>query len=151
MTEKKTESNHIDQRTEYWASLNDARNQVIASYGKTVMAFSGGGLGLTLTFMSDLLEKAKLETIQYMLWAWVCWTASCAASLMAIYFAILSASHAMKRLRQDKSLHALTGGPWAPLVIVLSPLSGILFIVGAIFAIVFVNLNAGGLSNVGTQ
>jgi hypothetical protein len=130
------------------AIRNDYRAQLIAGeqksqtdYDRTVMALSGGALGVSFAFVEKFLGGQPGAAVVALEVAWAAWVLSLAAVLTSHYLSAV----AMRRL-----LERVDAGEWASLpkrsrldtgIIVLNALGGAAFIAGAISAGVFVVCN----------
>lgn len=107
------------------------------SYDKTLVALSGGALGLSLTFITDIVT---LKTAQRLLWlemAWVFW----ALSLLFILFSFETSRWALRKAIHQVDQGEQPGGFWDKLTEAFNVLSGLTFITGVGSILIFIHLN----------
>src|SRR5436190_223645 len=64
----------MDKQTqEYRAHLVEARQKAFEDFDKTVLLLSGGALGVSITFVKDLIGPGILFCKGCLLSSWACW------------------------------------------------------------------------------
>lgn len=91
-----------DEKKDYKEVLNKHRDSLVSTslksqeeFDKTILWLSSGGLGISFTFLKDLIQNEKIE-FTWLLTAWICWGFS-----ILFVFASYKTSH--MSLEQDIS------------------------------------------------
>ncbi|MCX6916246.1 MAG: hypothetical protein NT167_24920 [Verrucomicrobia bacterium] len=134
-------ASHKTEMSEYRKSLQALEQQMQSQYDKSVMALSGGALGLSLSFLKEIVGKKGIVSGGYLLAAWCCWGASVACILASFYTSVLAMQHAVKQVDDDSIYTALETGRFDLLTKVLNITAGLLFVVGVIALVLFVHRN----------
>jgi hypothetical protein len=120
--------------------LTEAHQKAYEDFDKTVLLLSGGALGVSITFVKDIIGPGMLLGKRALLWSWGCWVASLLMVLLSYYFSQLTLSRAIAEL--DAGLNPQRpGGVYRKFTLLLNALSGLLFFVGLILFIIFVSKN----------
>lgn len=128
---------------EYRKELIAAEQEAQGSYDRAIASFSASALGLSFIVIEDLAGDSPV-----MVWAviaaWSCWSGSI-ASVITSYF--LSSRALRKAILQTDSndFSEGVGGFSAVATQFFNLLSGVLFIGGIIFLIIFTVNNFGGI------
>jgi hypothetical protein len=134
---------------EHRTHLVEAREKAFEGFDKTVLLLSGGALGVSITFVKDLIGPGLLLGKRCLLSSWACWGASLLMVLISYYFSQLTLNKAITEL--DSGVHSQRpGGVFRNFTLILNALSGLLFFAGLILFIIFVSKNLEVL-NVGTK
>ena len=67
--------NFQQQLFEYRTALQDSSRRMQSEYDKAIMALSGGALGISLTFLKDIVLAKGVHNGFALLTAWSCWGA----------------------------------------------------------------------------
>ena len=123
----------------YRKLLQELEIKAQEQYDKTVLMLSGGALGVSFTFLKDIISIDKAISTGYLIVAWSCWGISCACVLYSFY----SSRKAMRKAIQylDDSIESKNISD--SLTNFLNFLAGFLFIIGLISMITFAYLNIG--------
>lgn len=128
-----------DDLKEYRVHLVEARQKAFDDFDKTVLALSAGALGISITFLKDLLGPGT-TAYSYVVASWVCWSLSILSVLSSYYVSQLTLDRAIGQIdagdRPDKP-----GGLFASITKTLNGLGGLCFLAGLIVFIVFVSQN----------
>lgn len=112
-----------------------------AEFDKSLLALSGGGLGITIAFLKDVVGTKPPIGSGWLLAAWICW----ALSLTSILFSHLTSSKASRKALEATDLRTiyLTMGasPWSIATRILNILAAVAFVGGVISLLRFVFLN----------
>lgn len=128
-----------DDLKEYRVHLVEARQKAFDDFDKTVLALSGGALGISITFLKDLLGPGT-TAYPYIIAAWICWSVSILAVLSSYFASQLTLDKAISQIDAGDR-PAKPGGLFARMTKVLNALGGILFLTGLIVFIIFVSQN----------
>src|SRR5688572_25311618 len=74
-----------EQCESYRQRLVTSRNEVLDAYGKTLTTLSGGAIGLSITFLKDVLKLEGVISPWMMSAAWMCWTICLALTVFALF------------------------------------------------------------------
>ena len=114
-----------------------------ASYDKTLITLSGGALGLTVTFIKDIVTPTSAVNTWLAVSAWSAWAFSLASLLLALYFGTSAYRHAIKMLDNDTLDSKNPGGCYATITTIFNITGGLSFLIGVILFINFVYSNFG--------
>ncbi len=120
------------QVTAYRQLLQTMEQQQQSEYDKAVMLLSGGALGISMTFLKEIVGMENLVDSGLILGAWLCWAVSSAS--VAFSFST-SASALRNAISQTdaKILYLNTtemGGRMEKVTRILNPCAGFLFVIG---------------------
>jgi hypothetical protein len=127
--------------SDYRKSLEKLERRMRSQYGKAVMALSGGALGLSFSFLKEIVGKKGIVSGGYLLAAWVCWGASVTCTLFSFYTSALALRRAVGQVDNEKLYTEVPGGWLDLLTEVLDFSSGLLFLGGVIALVLFVYRN----------
>lgn len=134
-------SDFDDQVSEYRKSLLSLEQQMQSGYDKAVMALSGGALGVSMTFLNEVVLKQGIQDGCYLLTAWICWGLSVTCTLASFWTSAIALRNAVKQT-DDKTIYLeLLGGRYNQATKVLNAVSGLLFFAGVVSIVVFVSCN----------
>lgn len=121
----------------YRELLQKLENEAQDQYDKTVLYLSTGALGISFTFLKDIVSVEHAIDIEWLIAAWLSWAVSVSAILWSFFSSRIALRNAIKAIDEgrspDNKIDAMTT--------IFNLLSGILFIVGLICIIVFVTKN----------
>jgi hypothetical protein len=130
-----------DQISEYRKSLLTLEQQMQSEYDKAIMALSGGALGVSMTFLKDVVITQGIHGGCYLLAAWLCWGFSVTSTLASFYTSSLALRKAVKQT-DDRTIYLeLLGGRYNRATKVLNAAAGLLFFAGVVSIVVFVAKN----------
>jgi hypothetical protein len=126
----------MNERQNYREHLINARQKSFEDFDKTVLLLSGGGLGISITILKDIIG-AVVVARGWLLTSWICWGLSLVVILLSYHLSRLAIDAAIRELdcgeESDKpggTLSAITNG--------LNLSGAILFLVGLLTFIIFV-------------
>lgn len=127
--------------SEYRKSLLSLEQQMQSEYDKAVMTLSGGALGISLTFLKDVVIKEGVTGGGFLLAAWTCWGLSVTCTLASFYTSAVALRTAVEQT-DDRTIYLeLVGGRLNKVTKLLNAASGLLFLCGVVFVVVFVARN----------
>ncbi len=132
---------HEDLREEYRQQLLTHEQESIESFDKAVLSLSGGALGLSITFLNNLIFSNTLVRTELLLFAWICWGSSLILTLTSFWLSARAMNKAVQQLDEGKLGREHPGGMWDKATRKLTFLGGFAFILGVVFIIVFVYFN----------
>ncbi|MHA3774885.1 hypothetical protein ACXR0O_25475 [Verrucomicrobiota bacterium sgz303538] len=129
------------QLTAYRQSLVAAEQSMQSEYDKAVMALSGGALGISFTFLKDIIGTKGLIHYSTLLGAWILW----GLSISFILASFFTSTKALRKAVTDTDMHTvymtLAKSPWATATKILNALGGICFFLGLVALVIFVAHN----------
>ena len=129
---------------EYRASLLAAEQKMQEEFDKTVLALSGGALGVTFAFIKDVIGQKPVTLPVLLFTAWISWGVSVSSILASFFFSQQALRKAIKQVDEGKIYKEYPGGMYDRVTGVLNFLGLVLFLVGVILAVIFVWKNWGG-------
>ena len=127
----------------YREQINLADQESIRSFDKSLITLSAGALGLSLTFVKEIVGPANVESTQTLVIAWICWIASLAMTLFSFYCSHLALRKTMEQIDNGTINSQSPGGRWTVITNGLNALSGVAFLGGVVFIVIFVSINIG--------
>ncbi len=128
---------------EYRTALISAEQKAQEDFDKTVLALSGGALGISFAFIKDIIGSKPVTNWDFLLLAWICWGISVTSVLASYYFSHLALRFAISQVDKGDIYKKHPGGLYDILTGTLNALGGILFLLGVILAVIFVRQNVG--------
>lgn len=125
----------------YRDSLVALEAQGQQEYDRTVIALSGGALGISFSFVSAFLRDAPAQCPGLLRAAWICWASSLALTLLAYYLSPLAMRKAIAQLDKGTIRTERQGGYFDRILPWLNAAGGLLFIAGVLVMGWFVYLN----------
>jgi hypothetical protein len=125
----------------YRGRLLELEQQMQLSYDKAVMALSGGALGLSLSFIKDIVDEPPLHAPRWLLAAWICWGVSVTCVLCSFYSSSMALRRTVRQADEQTLYIEPVGGAWDKATIYLNPIAGLLFLAGVVFICIFVGGN----------
>lgn len=130
-----------EQISEYRKGLQVLEQQMQSEYDKAVLALSGGALGISMTFLKEVVAKQGILGGNYLLGAWICWGLSVTCTLFSFYSATHALRHAVKQTDDRLIYIELAGGKYDWITKILNFSAGLLFMLGVVSIVWFVKLN----------
>jgi len=122
---------HDTPQVELSAEMRDYRNLLVTAdqkaseaYDKAVMSLAGGALGLSLTFVKNIVKSPNSESLWRLETSWGCLTMSLAFILVSMLFSQWALRKAIRQVDESSLQRARAGGIFAVLTATLNVLSG---------------------------
>lgn len=135
------ENRFQDDLSAYRQSLVIAEQAMQGEYDKAVMTLSGGALGISFTFLKDIVGTKGLTHFCALLAAWGLW----GLSISFILASFFTSTKALRKTVNDTDVHTiymtLAQSRWATATKILNALGGIGFFLGLLSLLVFVAHN----------
>jgi hypothetical protein len=128
-------------RIAYRQYLLDLDTKAQEAYDRTVLALSGGALGVSFAFVKDFLRDAPAQRPGLLHVAWFCWVASLAVALAGNYLSTRAMRKALEQVDRGTFVNEEPGGAYAFVLSGLNAASGLLFLGGLLVMGWFVSLN----------
>jgi len=127
---------------DYRATLVAAEQKSQDDYDKTIVSLSGGALGISMVFLSDIVGETAPIAIWSVVTAWGFWAVSLTSVVTSYFFSRIALSKAIQQT-DSRELSTKVGG-WASIATKhLNSVSGVSFILGVVMLIYFVTKNIG--------
>jgi hypothetical protein len=125
----------------YRHALTEAGRDASAAYDKAIMTLSGGALGLSITFMKDIVHSPGAISLYLLRTSWSCLTASLTAILISMLSSQWALTKAIHQVDQESLAEKRPGGIFSVLTAWLNGLSALAFVLGVAFLAWFVVAN----------
>jgi len=126
---------------QYRAHLVDANQKTLDSFDKMVVALSGGGLGISFTFLKEMTKPGAAVNLHFLILAWGSLVASLAIILASHYTSHLALTTAIAQVDRNEACKARVGGWFNTLTAVLNALGALTCLSGLVLMAVFVFKN----------
>ncbi|MBC8253456.1 MAG: hypothetical protein H8E35_05445 [Ardenticatenia bacterium] len=128
---------------EYRRFLISAEQKSQEDFDKTVIALSGGALGISFAFVKNFVGEQPPQKPCLLLISWMAWATSVTCVLASLYFSQQALRQAVKQIDSgsDEVYRATPGGVHSHLTRILNALGGLLFLIGVISLAVFASIN----------
>lgn len=138
MAADQTQPLHLsEEMLQYRNWLVAADQKSSEAYDKAVMTLSGGALGLSLTFIKDIVKSSHPILLWSLMSAWGCLTLSLAAILISMLSSQWALRKAIIQVDQASLPGATPGGGFAQATKTLNILAGSAFLAGITFLALF--------------
>ena len=129
---------------EYRKTLVEIEQNIGAGFDKTLITLSGGALGLTITFIKDIVKKPEPQSLELALYSWSAWAISLSSLLLAFYLGTLAYRTAIRNWDSGKLDPKNPGGKFSTITRFLNFVGVVAFIFGVVQFVRFTYLNLGG-------
>lgn len=126
---------------EYRSNLLKTIDKLNDNYDKLILTLSGGALGLSITFLKDVVKDKSIEMTVYLFVAWCLFVLSLSCVLGSELFGIAANKKAVNQVDLGKIYEELPGGIFSKLTTAMHYLSTVFLIAGLFFIIIFVYIN----------
>ncbi len=116
--------------------LSELERESQTSYDKAVLTLSGGALGITISFVKNVIKGKPLAS-EFLFTSWVCWGISLACVLYSFYSSALALRKAVVQLDANTIRAQKPGGLFDKATEVLNFGSGGLFLAGTFLFVLF--------------
>jgi len=123
--------------SDYRKQLVEFEQKIGEGFDKTLIALSGGALGLSMAFIKDIVGAKDIVSECYLIASWSLWAISLGSILFAFYFGQLAYRKAITQVDKDTIKSENVGGIYTPLVNSLNAVGAISFLLGIISIIIF--------------
>lgn len=130
----------IEQKA-YRDELIKLDQKVQEEYDKVILALSGGALGLSITFIHDIVELNAATYKSLLFVAWVFWTMSMASVMLSHVMSHQALRRTIKQVDDGSLYEKKPGGVFDWGTSILNSVSGLAFLAGTILMIIFVYTN----------
>lgn len=118
-----------------------AEQKTQEDFDKTVLSLSGGALGISFAFITDVAGEPPFIQPLLLFLAWLCWGASVSSVLVSYFASHLALRKTIKQVDAGQIYNARVGGAYDLATAALNGLGALLFIGGVILVVYFAYLN----------
>jgi len=133
-----------DDLKKYRDSLLETLRFLNESYDKMLIMLSGGALGLSITFLKDVISLATVKHSELIMFSWLALIVSLAAVLGRVLFGIEAYRKAVSQVDDGSIYNGKPGGIYSVLTKGLHILSASSLLAGLVLIAIFSYLNVGG-------
>ena len=133
-----------EQMQAYRSQLLAAEQKMQEDFDKTVLSLSGGALGISFAFITDVVGDGPLVQTSLLLAAWIVWGLSVVCVLASFYVSHLALRTAIAQIDSERIRQERPGGRYDELTAALNAVGGLLFLAGVILVVLFVSRNLPG-------
>lgn len=130
-----------DHLAEYRKFLVTAEQKSQEDFDKAVLTLSGGALGISFTFLKDIVGDNPIAEPAFLIWAWTLWAGSIFCVLFSYFLSHLSLRTAITQVDNDTIYEQKPGGVWARWTALLNISGAILFVLGVLTLTYFASVN----------
>src|SRR5260221_10211621 len=130
-----------EELTSYRNHIAEAGEKAQENFDKTVLALSGGALGVSLTFVEKFVGTRKILSPSELYWAWILWSVSLLLVLVSYFSSVRALRHTSKASYTGKVYNQRPGGAWSIATEWLNIAGAVCFIAGLALLISFVGRN----------
>lgn len=130
-----------DATERYIMQLSSLELESQRSYDKAILTLSGGALGVTISFLKNVLRNSTPTAMVFLFAAWVCWGLSLASVLYSFYSSNLALRKAISQADRGTISEQQPGGAYDVTTAILNGASGILFLAGIFLFVYFAYAN----------
>lgn len=131
-----------DGMKEYRKQCLDLSFKAQEDYDKGVMTLSGGGLGISLTFIDKFIQLKTGACVNLLFTSWIFWILSLCCVLYSYYSANKAMLKTVEQIDSGKDPYEENrGGIFNSLTHLLNICSGVFFVLGIVSVILFVFTN----------
>lgn len=134
-------SSSAPKNPEYRAMLIAGEQKAQTDFDRTVMALSGGALGISFAFIEKVVGSGVPRSVGALKFAWVAWVVSLAAVLTSHYLSALAMRRALEQYDGGRRPGERVGGAFDSLTSFFNAAGGLAFLAGAAAAGLFVIRN----------
>jgi hypothetical protein len=133
-----------DDLKKYRDALLETLRYLNESYDKMLIMLSGGALGLSITFLKDIISLANVKHSELIMFSWLAFIISLAAVLGRVFFGIEAYRKAVSQVDDGSIYNVKPGGIFSVLTKCLHILSASSLLAGLLLIAIFSYLNVGG-------
>ena len=131
-------------------SLQEYRRQIMAAeqkaqeeYDKNVLYLSGGSLGLSFTFIREIIGTNPVLYSHYLIIAWIAWGISISFVLFSLWMSSNALRKTLLQINEGKIYNQTPGGIYSWFTKAFNLFSGLFFFIGVVTISIFLFYNLG--------
>lgn len=128
---------------EYRDHIVLAEKDAQQEFDKAVFALSGGAIGISFAFVTDIVDPKVMVCTGVLIAAWSAWAVSLICVLLSYFFSGQALRRTIQQIDKGTLYDEPPGGLFDVATSWLNMGGGLLFVLGLLFMIVFVNSNLG--------
>jgi hypothetical protein len=113
------------------------------SYDKAILTLSGGALGVTISFLKNVIHATAPAFMGVLFASWACWGLSLASVLYSFYASNIALRKAQRQLEDGTIGEEGPGGAYDCATAILNAASGLFFLAGTFLFVYFAYANMG--------
>jgi len=125
----------------YREVLVAAEQEAQRHYDKTLLWLSGGALGVSITFVKNIVGPQALSRAGLLLLSWIFWTVSLTCVLVSFYTSRRALRKTVEQVDSDKVHEERPGGCYTTLTEGFNIGGAVFFLLGVVHMIAFVYCN----------
>ena len=141
MDDENSGQEYQKQLKKWGESLEETSHRMQSEFDKAVLALSGGALGISMTFLKDIVLARGIHDGEALWLAWCFWGASVTCTLISFYTSAAAFRKAIKQLRAGRHHEESPGGSFDCFTKVLNFLAGGFFVAGVVSIVIFAATN----------
>ncbi|MDR6520587.1 hypothetical protein J2789_003273 [Variovorax paradoxus] len=126
---------------EYRKSLVAAEQKAQEDFDKTVLALSGGALGISFAFLKDVIGSNPVAYPFFLFTAWVTWGFSTFSVLASYHLSHLALRKAIRQVDEGLIYKQRAGAAFAIWTARLNETGAVLFLIGVLCITIFAGFN----------
>ena len=130
-----------DHLLEYRKFLVAAEQKSQEDFDKTVLALSGGALGISFAFLKEVIGSEPIVHPYWLLAAWLAWAFSMFAVLFSYFLSQMALRKAVSQVDKGTIYEQKAGGAYAQWTATFNATGAVLFVVGVCCIAVFASSN----------
>lgn len=128
---------------EYRHQIIEAGRKAQEEYDKNVLYLSGGSLGLSFTFIKEIIGANPLLYSHYLVFAWIAWSISILLVLLSFWLSINALRQTLNQINEGTIHTQIPGGIYSKFTKASNFFSGFFFFIGVVLMSIFVFYNLG--------
>lgn len=133
----------MEELASYRQHIASAEQKAQEDFDKTVIALSGGGLGISFAFVDKIVSGKSIVDPDLLYWAWSSWGGSLLLVCASYFCSIYALRRALKQSYTGAVYKERPGGTWSIATEILNIIGVVLFIIGLFLLLTFVRHNLG--------
>lgn len=130
-----------DHLVDYRRFLVAAEQKSQEDFDKAVLTLSGGALGISFTFLKDIVGANPIAEPTFLIWSWRLWAGSILCVLFSYFLSHLSLRKAIAQVDDGTIYDQKPGGIWATWTAFLNIAGAALFVMGVLMLTYFASVN----------
>lgn len=130
-----------DGLADYRKQVQDLASRSQEQFDKTVLALSGGALGVSFVFLKDVVGANPIFHPTLLFGAWMSWGGSATAILGSYFVSHMALRHTVKQINQGTIWRERAGGAWTVATGFLNIVGALLFLLGLVLIARFAGAN----------
>lgn len=130
-----------DDLVDYRKFLVAAEQKSQEDFDKAVLTLSGGALGISFTFLKDIVGVNSITEPAFLIWSWRLWAGSILCVLFSYFLSHLSLRKAIAQVDDQTIYDQKPGAMWSTWTACLNIAGAALFVLGVLMLTCFASIN----------